>query len=172
MEIDMREKGIVFNYIKFLLGILFALGFLTLLKFTSPKDNIFAFLGSLIGMHVGIVFFVLSKKSFRKAGIDIRRYYKEVLFYLLLFIPLLIYKFVISNIWKNLAAPTEIYNTIIFTLATVCLILCVRAAIQLARAISRGDLKTDEPYSPKPNIFQRLFSKKKKADTETKNNKK
>lgn len=56
----------------FVAGEVMAFGFICLLQFVNAKTNLVGFILTLIGMHVGIVCFILSRKLFKigiKTGI-------------------------------------------------------------------------------------------------------
>ena len=66
-------------------GQLFTLGFISGLEFVNPAETLWLFILLLVGMHIGIVLFILSKKLFKISG-KYSKYYN--VFYILL-IPFL-----------------------------------------------------------------------------------
>ena len=58
----------------FVLGEVVAFGFICLLQFVSAKENLIGFIFMLIGMHMGIICFILNKKLFRPK-VNTRKHY-------------------------------------------------------------------------------------------------
>ena len=142
-----ENKKLLQAFIIFCAGIVLMLGFITLLKFQNPTTSILGFILCLVGMHSGIICFMMSQKIFHKAGLDPKKYYSEVYYYVLVFIPALVYKFVIVNIWEQTYMGDDAYLAMILTIAGYCLIVCIRTAILFGKAINRGELPA---YVPKP----------------------
>ena len=86
--IMIKKEKIIHNnqLIMVILGQLFTLAFISGLEFVSPIDTLWLFILLLIGMHLGIVLFILSKKIYKKDK-NFSLYYN--IFYIML-IPFLI----------------------------------------------------------------------------------
>ncbi len=142
-----ENKKLLQAFIIFCAGIVLMLGFITLLKFQNPKTGLLGFILCLVGMHSGILCFITSQKIFHKAGLDPKKFYSEVYYYVLVFIPALLYKFIIVNIWESAYMGDDAYLAMILTITGFCLIVCARTAVLFGKAINRGELPA---YVPKP----------------------
>lgn len=63
-EADLERKNKIGKAALFCAGEIITFGFICLLQFFSAKEQTMAFVLTLLGMHVGIVCFILSKKLF------------------------------------------------------------------------------------------------------------
>lgn len=102
----------------FILGELFVFGFIVLLQFVSVHDNLVGFIFTLLAMHLGIVFFILSKKIF-KLNIKLTKHYIIEYIMLACYLPFLflaIFKVPIDRTLKL---------SIIFALTGVVLIISI-----------------------------------------------
>ena len=80
------------NLVLFILGVIFTFTFITLLQFFAPP----LFFVFLILMHVGIFCFILSRRGFRRQGIDVAKYYKVEYAFLLPYLVIMLYKILTS----------------------------------------------------------------------------
>ena len=78
-----EKKNLVGKSHLFMTGEIVALGFICLLQFFSPREHLAAFILSLLGMHLGILCFILSKKLFPTSA-DVKLKANYILEYILL----------------------------------------------------------------------------------------
>lgn len=102
----------------FILGELFVFGFIVLLQFVSVHDNLVGFIFTLLAMHVGIVFFILSKKLF-KLNIKLTKHYLIEYIMLACYLPFLFLAIFKVNIDRTIKL------SIIFSLTGVVLIVSI-----------------------------------------------
>ena len=86
----MKEKRNFYLTIAlFVIGEIIVFGFISLLQFVSPAENLIGFIFTLIGMHIGIVAFIVSKKI-TKLPKDLRKHYIIEYIQLIPYIPFII----------------------------------------------------------------------------------
>lgn len=162
------------GFLMYCAGILCALGGITLLKFQKPMS--FPFILCLLLMHTGVLLFIFSKKSFKKEHTNANKYYSNFYFLLLLYVPVLLYKFVLCRLFPSIALSSNEFMVLILTLTATCLILSVRDAIDFAKKASAGALAmTEEEIAAyEASVAEKAAKKaaKKAAAEERKSNRK
>ena len=103
------------NILFFILGIVFTFSFITLLQFFSG----FAFVRCLILMHVGIFFFILSKRGFKKQGMDVSKYYKREYICLFPYLAIMLYKILTTLKIVPMMEPLKITVSLTITVIAV-----------------------------------------------------
>lgn len=116
----------------FVLGELFVFGFILLLQFVSAKENLFGFIMTLIGMHVGIVFFILSKRLY-KVGREFKKHYIVEYIMLACFLPMLFLKIFDVEINRTVKL------TIVYVLTGIAVVVSIINDIILARKLKRKE---------------------------------
>lgn len=121
----MKEKRNFYLTIAlFVIGEIIVFGFISLLQFVSPAENLIGFIFTLIGMHIGIVAFIVSKKI-TKLPKDLRKHYIIEYIQLIPYIPFIIIGIVKVPIdltlkyslifgYTGIAIVISIINTIFF----------------------------------------------------------
>ena len=80
------------NILLFIFGVVLTFTFITLLQFTNPP----LFFIFLVLMHVGIFCFIISRRGFRKQGIEVAKFYKIQYILLAPYLLIMLYKILTS----------------------------------------------------------------------------
>lgn len=83
------DKSLRTGLVLFIVAAVFTFGFITLLQFLEIP----VFFVALVLMHVGIFTFIASKRVFKKAGYDVRNYYKTQYVLLIPYVVVMVYTF-------------------------------------------------------------------------------
>jgi hypothetical protein len=129
----------------FILAQVVTFGFITLLQFQSPKENLVAFILVLLAMHGGIAVFIVSKRLFKKAGIELKKFYGREYYFLLWYLPALFAKLFLPLMTKLTFAGDSLEY--MFKLGFVVAITLVFAAesvfndVRLYKFLSKENIK-------------------------------
>ncbi len=119
------------KFILFILGEVFAFGFICLMQFIDVRTQLWAFILVLVGMHGGIISFILSKKLFKTERDDsLKKHYVIEYVLLSLYLPVLFLK--IFGI--TIPHPTKL--VIIFSITVVAVMVSIVNDIKLYKELS------------------------------------
>lgn len=125
----------------FILGEVITFGFICLLQFVSASENLVGFIFTLLGMHCGIVSFILSKKIF-KTKVNIRKHYYIEYIMLACYLPFLALSIAKVPIDRTLKL------SLIFSLTGVVVIISAINDYMLAKKLfsKEGDIMKKEEF--------------------------
>lgn len=109
----------------FILGELLVFGFICLLQFVDAKERLAGFILTLLGMHCGIVCFILSKRLF-KVELNLKKHYVTEYILLALYIPIVIVSI------AGVEIPRTVKLSIVFSLTALSVIVSIINTIKLA----------------------------------------
>lgn len=91
----LQNKKAQGKFLMFALGILLAFGFICAMQFISAKENMLLFGLALLGMHGGVICFILSKKIFKLDNdAELKKHYTVEYGLLALYLPIMLLKVV------------------------------------------------------------------------------
>ncbi|MEG1528697.1 MAG: hypothetical protein RR248_00560 [Clostridia bacterium] len=122
-------------YLLFILAQVFAFGFIVALQFVSPKEMLWLFILVLLLMHVGIALFIVSKKLFKKVGVNLSRRYLIEYVLLLAYIPFLLIK--IIGLPFHFEIPRNIKMPIIYAITAIVVVVSVYNDIIVYKIIKK-----------------------------------
>ncbi len=120
------------NFILFLSAIVITFCLIAALQFT-PMPWFFLVL---LGMHVGIFLFILSKRRFHRAGVAVGKYYKREYLLLALYLPILLAKILQSL--ELIQLDAGIKTLIVLILTIVCMLLSAVNALSFRRTVLKN----------------------------------
>lgn len=125
----------------FILGEIITFGFICLLQFVNARENLVGFIFTLLGMHTGIVSFILSKKLF-KTKVKIRMHYYIEYIMLACYLPFLALAIAKVDIGRTLKL------SLIFALTGVTVIVSIINDYLLAKKLldKNGDVMKKETF--------------------------
>ena len=99
------------NILFFALGAFFTFSFITLIQLVNPP----LFFVFLVLMHVGIFFFILSRRGFKKQGIDVSKFFKIQYILLVPYLLVMVYKILTSVGVPPMFEEVKMVATLILT---------------------------------------------------------
>jgi len=115
------------NFILFIMSEVLTFTFIVMLQFTEYP----VFLISLLFMHLGILFFIISKKRLQKAGVDVKAFYLFEYGLLSAYLPILAYTLLSYLFHYEIDRPVKLTITLILTF--LCIILSIINTIKLQK---------------------------------------
>lgn len=124
---DRTKRG---KFILFILGEVFAFGFICLMQFIDVRTQFLTFVLVLIGMHGGIILLLLSKKLFTTEYDDnLKKYYSVEYILLALYLPVLLLKI----LGVTFSYPTKL--VVIFSITAVAVIISIINNVRLYKEL-------------------------------------
>lgn len=91
----LQNKNARGKFLMVVVGIILAFGFICAMQFVDAKKNFILFLLALLGMHGGVICFILSKKIFKlSCDSELKKHYNVEYALLALYLPLMLLKVV------------------------------------------------------------------------------
>ena len=89
----LQNKKAQGKFLMFAMGILLAFGFICVMQFISAKESFLLFGLALLGMHGGVICFILSKKIFKlDCDAGLKKHYTVEYGLLALYLPIMLLK--------------------------------------------------------------------------------
>jgi len=127
----MMKKNNQINFFLFIFSEVLTFTFITMLQFTEYP----VFFIMLFFMHLGIVFFVISKKRFSKDGINVKPYYWFEYGLLATYLPILAYTLLSYLFHYEINQPVKMAIALVLTL--ICVIFSIFNTIKLQKFLQQ-----------------------------------